>query len=98
MNPTPVPDVLLKLAGFCPFGSIKDRMALFMLEGLETFGAGIRLARTGGIMAGPTTGASLVAALKLGIPAGRAVVIACDSAARYLADHDAYLKRRSDAE
>ncbi len=57
----------------------------------EAFETGIRLARTDGVMAGPTTGASIAAALKLGIPRGRAVVIACDSAAKYLSDYEAYL-------
>ncbi len=35
MNPNPDYDVLLKLEGMNPFGSIKDRTALFMLRGLE---------------------------------------------------------------
>ena len=58
---------------------------------IDAFETGIRLARTDGVMAGPTTGASLAAALKMGIPRGRAVVIACDSAAKYLSDYAAYL-------
>jgi cysteine synthase len=35
MNPHPDYEVLLKLEGMNPFGSIKDRTALFMLNGLE---------------------------------------------------------------
>ncbi len=57
----------------------------------EAFEAGIRLARTDGVMAGPTTGASLAAALKMGIPEGRAVVIACDNATKYLSDYAGYI-------
>ena len=35
MNPNPDYEVLLKLEGMNPFGSIKDRTALFMLNGLQ---------------------------------------------------------------
>lgn len=34
-NPNPAFELLLKLEGFNPFGSIKDRAASFMLDGLE---------------------------------------------------------------
>ncbi len=75
------------------FPSILDRNVLDDIASVtdeEAFEAGIRLARTDGVMAGPTTGASLAAALKMGIPEGRAVVIACDSAAKYLSDYKAH--------
>ena len=35
MNPHPGYEVLVKLEGMNPFGSIKDRTALFMLNGLQ---------------------------------------------------------------
>jgi cysteine synthase len=59
----------------------------------DAFRAGIHLARTEGIMVGPTSGAVLHAALEAGIPAGRAVLIACDSATKYLRDYADFLGR-----
>jgi len=51
----------------------------------EAYKAGIRLARTDGIMVGPTTGAALHAALLTGSSArGTAVVISPDDAAKYV--------------
>ncbi len=57
----------------------------------EAFGTGIRLARTEGIMVGPTTGAIVHAALNDGSDTGTTVAIACDGAAKYVSDYAAYL-------
>jgi cysteine synthase len=58
----------------------------------EAFAAGIRIARTDGILVGPTTGAVLHAAMECGkVHAGTAVVISADSAAKYLSAYAAYL-------
>jgi cysteine synthase A/cysteine synthase B len=58
----------------------------------EAYRAGIELARADGIMAGPTTGAVLHAALHSGIDkAGRAVIISADSAAKYISGYARYL-------
>jgi cysteine synthase len=58
----------------------------------EAFGAGIRIARTDGILVGPTTGASLHAASVWGREnPGRAVVISGDNAAKYVSAYADYL-------
>ena len=58
----------------------------------EAFRAGIRIARTDGILVGPTTGASLHAASVWGKDnPGRAVVISGDNAAKYVAAYAEYL-------
>jgi cysteine synthase len=58
----------------------------------EAFGAGIRIARTDGILVGPTTGASLHAASVWGKEnPGRAVVISGDNAAKYVSAYADYL-------
>jgi cysteine synthase B len=58
----------------------------------EAFGAGIRIARTDGILVGPTTGASLHAASVWGRNnQGRAVVISGDNAAKYVSAYADYL-------
>ena len=58
----------------------------------EAFGAGIRIARTDGILVGPTTGASLHAANVWGRNnPGRAVVISGDNAAKYVSTYADYL-------
>ena len=58
----------------------------------EAFGAGIALARKEGIMVGPTTGAVLHAALQAGTSRqGRAVLIAADSAAKYVSSYAKFL-------
>ena len=58
----------------------------------EAFGAGIRIARTDGILVGPTTGASLHAASVWGKDnPGRAVVISGDNAAKYVSAYADYL-------
>jgi len=59
----------------------------------EAFAAGIRIARTDGILVGPTTGAVLHAATEWGrTHAGTAVVISADNAAKYLSAYTAYLQ------
>jgi len=58
----------------------------------EAYRAGIALARKEGIMAGPTTGAVLHAALLTGAPRrGRAVIISADNAAKYVTNYLKYL-------
>ena len=58
----------------------------------EAFKAGIRVARTDGILVGPTTGAVLHAAAEYGKEnPGRAVVISGDSAAKYVSAYAEYL-------
>ena len=59
----------------------------------DAFEAGIRLARTEGIMVGPTTGALLHAARQVGASAsGRAVVISPDDATKYISAYAEYLE------
>ncbi len=58
----------------------------------EAFAAGIRVARTEGVLVGPTTGAVLHAASEWGKEhPGRAVVISADNAAKYLSAYAEYL-------
>jgi len=59
----------------------------------DAFEAGIRLARTDGIMVGPTTGAALHAATQMGVAAekGLAVVISPDDASKYVTAYAQYL-------
>ncbi len=58
----------------------------------DAFKAGIRIARTDGVLVGPTTGASLHAASEWGkTHKGMAVVISGDSAAKYVAAYAEYL-------
>ncbi len=58
----------------------------------EAFAAGIALARTDGIMVGPTTGAVLHAALHdASSRRGRAVVISADNASKYISAYTQYL-------
>ena len=60
----------------------------------EAFEAGIRLARTDGIMVGPTTGALLHAAVSTGATRkGLAVAISGDSATKYISSYARYLRR-----
>lgn len=59
----------------------------------DAFEAGIRLARTEGIMVGPTTGALLFAAQQIGAGVkGRAVVISPDDATKYVSAYAEYLE------
>jgi cysteine synthase len=77
------------------FPSILDRDvvdAYVSVTDDEAFAAGIRIARTDGILVGPTTGAVLHAAMEWSkAHAGTAVVISADSAAKYLSAYAAYL-------
>ena len=61
----------------------------------EAFEAGIRIARTDGIMVGPTTGALLHAAIATGADRkGLAVAIAGDSATKYISAYARYAPAR----
>jgi cysteine synthase B len=77
------------------FPSILDRDvvdAYVSVTDDEAFKAGIRIARTDGLLVGPTTGAVLHAASTWSEEhAGTAVVISADSAARYLSAYADYL-------
>ncbi len=77
------------------FPSILDRDLLDDVVSVtdeEAYQAGIDLARQDGIMAGPTTGAVLHAALRSGVAgSGRAVIISADSAAKYVTSYARHL-------
>ena len=77
------------------FPEILDRDVVdefFSVTDEEAFQAGIDIARTDGILVGPTTGASLHAAREWGkTNPGRAVVISGDNAAKYVAAYAEYL-------
>jgi len=153
-NPHAGFELLVKLEGMNPFGSIKDRTAWFMLNGLklddgqslvepsagntgialaalanaqgtpieiampdgapeeyfpkildrdvideyisvtddDAFAAGIKVARSDGVMVGPTTGALLHAASEWAVDnKGTAVVISGDNAAKYVSAYAEYL-------
>jgi len=65
---------------------------IITVDDRDAYEAGIRLARTEGIMVGPTTGALLHAAQQTGLTAsGRAVVISPDDATKYISDYAQYL-------
>jgi len=65
---------------------------IIAVEDRDAYLAGIRLARTEGIMVGPTTGALLHAAQLLGAEAsGTAVVISPDDATKYVSAYAEYL-------
>ncbi len=58
----------------------------------DAFSAGIRVARSDGVLVGPTTGALLHAASEWGVQnAGTAVVISADNAAKYVSAYADYL-------
>lgn len=58
----------------------------------EAYRTGIELARTEGIMVGPTTGALLAAALRNDTPkSGKAVLISADNAAKYVSAYSEFL-------
>jgi cysteine synthase len=66
---------------------------IIAVEDRDAFEAGIQLARTEGIMVGPTTGALLHAARQFGATqSGRAVVIAPDNATKYISAYTQYLE------
>jgi cysteine synthase A/cysteine synthase B len=68
---------------------------IIAVEDSEAFEAGIQLARTEGIMVGPTTGACLHAAQQLGAAqSGLAVVISPDDATKYISAYAEYLATR----
>ena len=65
---------------------------IISVEDKDAFEAGIRLARTEGLMVGPTTGALLHAAQVTGASAeGTAVVISPDDATKYISAYAEYL-------
>ncbi|MGD2128775.1 MAG: PLP-dependent cysteine synthase family protein [Lysobacterales bacterium] len=65
---------------------------IIAVEDRDAFEAGVRLARTEGIMVGPTTGALLHAAQLTGASAsGTAVVISPDDATKYISAYADYL-------
>jgi len=66
---------------------------IIAVEDRDAFEAGINIARTEGIMVGPTTGALLHAARITGAGAkGRAVVISPDNATKYVSAYAEYLQ------
>ena len=66
---------------------------IIAVDDRDAYEAGIQLARTEGIMVGPTTGALLYAAKQLAATAsGRAVVISPDDATKYVSKYAAYLE------
>jgi len=66
---------------------------IIAVDDRDAFEAGIRLARSEGIMVGPTTGALLHAAQQTGVGAkGRAVVISPDNATKYVSAYAEYLE------
>jgi len=66
---------------------------IIAVEDRDAFEAGINIARTEGIMVGPTTGALLHAAKITGAGAkGRAVVISPDNATKYVSAYAEYLQ------
>lgn len=72
------------------YSLIDDIIAVDDRDAYET---GIELARTEGIMVGPTTGAVLYAARQVGATAsGRAVVISPDDATKYVSKYAKYLE------
>jgi len=77
------------------FPKILDRNLLDDLISVtdeEAYNTGIELARTEGIMVGPTTGALLHAARQLENPTGKAVLISADNAAKYVSTYSKYLE------
>ncbi len=67
---------------------------IIAVDDRDAYEAGIELARTEGIMVGPTTGALLHAARKTGVSAnGRAVVISPDDATKYISAYAQYLEK-----
>jgi len=74
------------------YSLIDDIIAVEDSDALE---AGIRLARTEGLMVGPTTGACLHAAQQVGASAsGVAVVISADDATKYISTYAEYMASR----
>jgi cysteine synthase len=70
---------------------------IIAVEDDDAFETGIRLARTEGLMVGPTTGALLHAAGRIGAEnSGTAVVISPDDATKYISAYARYLDKKSD--
>jgi len=66
---------------------------IIAVEDRDAFQTGIRLARTEGLMVGPTTGALLHAANQIGATSGgNAVVISPDDATKYISAYAEYLE------
>jgi len=78
------------------FPTILDRDLLDDLISVsdeEAYAAGIKLARTEGVMVGPTTGAVLHAAVEVGAGEnGRAVLISADNAVKYISSYAKHLE------
>ncbi len=69
---------------------------IISVDDSDAFETGLRLARTDGIMVGPTTGAVLHAARQVGkTTGGRAVVISPDNATKYISVYAQYLNEIS---
>jgi cysteine synthase A/cysteine synthase B len=69
---------------------------IIAVEDDDAFAAGVRLARSEGLMVGPTTGACLHAAQAYGAKhSGLAVVISPDDAMKYVSAYTEYLARRN---
>jgi len=67
---------------------------IIAVDDRDAYEASIRLARTEGIMVGPTTGALLYAARQTGLSAnGRAVVISPDDVTKYISAYAQYLEK-----
>lgn len=79
--------ILLKLESENPTGSMKDRMAI-------AISMVFRLAREEGLFAGTSTGANVIAALRLAEqlgPAATIVTVMCDTGMKYLRTYGAKL-------
>lgn len=67
------------------------------VEDHEAFDTGIQIARTEGLMVGPTTGALLHAARLVGVESsGTAVVISPDDATKYISSYAAYMAEKGE--
>jgi cysteine synthase len=84
------------------FPKILDRNLLDELVSVtddDAYAAGIDIARSEGIMVGPTTGAVLHAALRTGVArTGTAVLISADNAAKYVSAYARYLARTASSD
>lgn len=76
LNPNPAVNIYAKLEGFNPTGSIKDRIALRMVDGAEASGA----LRPGQTIIEPTSGNTGIGLAMVGIVKGYAVTIVMSEA------------------
>lgn len=76
LNPNPAVNIYAKLEGFNPTGSIKDRIALRMVDGAEASGA----LRAGQTIIEPTSGNTGIGLAMVGIVKGYAVTIVMSEA------------------